>query len=200
VEESVLCGGVLLRLIDTAGIRDTDDPVERLGVERSRKAVADADLALAVVDGSTALTTEDIAALELAARCEKWILVLSKKDLGESSAIGLMGLPSAPAATVTLSSVTGEGIDALEAAVAELFPAGDRQEAGSLPTDAWQEDAVTRALAAIRRAKAAFADGLTPDAILTDAEDALNALGELTGRTAREDIVSTIFSRFCVGK
>ena len=200
VEESVLCGGVLLRLIDTAGIRDTDDPVERLGVERSRKAVADADLALAVVDGSVALTAEDIAALELAARCEKWILVLSKKDLGESSAIGLMGLPSAPAATVTLSSVTGEGIDALEAAVAELFPAGDRQEAGSLLTDARQEDAVTRALAAIRRAKAAFNHGLTPDAILTDAEDALNALGELTGRTAREDIVSTIFSRFCVGK
>ena len=200
VEESVLCGGVLLRLIDTAGIRDTDDPVERLGVERSRKAVADADLALAVVDGSVALTAEDISVLELAARCEKWILVLSKKDLGESSAIGLMGLPSAPAATVTLSSVTGEGIDALETAVAELFPAGDRQEAGSLLTDARQEDAVTRALAAIRRAKAAFADGLTPDAILTDAEDALNALGELTGRTAREDIVSTIFSRFCVGK
>ena len=200
VEESVLCGGVLLRLIDTAGIRDTDDPVERLGVERSRKAVADADLALAVVDGSVALTAEDISALELAARCEKWILVLSKKDLGESSAIGLMGLPSAPAATVTLSSVTGEGIDALEAAVAELFPAGDRQEAGSLLTDARQEDAVTRALAAIRRAKAAFNHGLTPDAILTDAEDALNALGELTGRTAREDIVSTIFSRFCVGK
>ena len=200
VEESVLCGGVLLRLIDTAGIRDTDDPVERLGVERSRKAVTDADLALAVVDGSTALTTEDIAALELAARCEKWILVLSKKDLGESSTIGLMGLPTAPAATVTLSSVTGEGIDALEAAVAELFPAGDRQEAGSLLTDARQEDAVTRALAAIRRAKAAFADGLTPDAILTDAEDALNALGELTGRAVTEDVTDRIFSRFCVGK
>jgi tRNA modification GTPase len=111
-----------------------------------------------------------------------------------------MGLSSAPAATVRISSVTGEGIDYLEAVVAELFPAGNEQNTGSLLTDARQEGAVTRARDAIRRAKAALDAGLTPDAILTDAEDALNAIGELTGRTAREDIVSTIFSRFCVGK
>jgi len=202
VEESVLCGGVLLRLIDTAGIRDTDDPVERLGVERSRKAVADADLALAVVDGSQPLTAEDISVLRLASQCPHWILIRSKSDLWDpkASSMGIVGRGNVPAEEIVLSSVTGEGIDALEAAVAALFPTGSSSDAGSLLTDARQEDAVTRALAAIRRAKAAFADGLTPDAILTDAEDALNALGELTGRTAREDIVNTIFSRFCVGK
>ena len=91
-------------------------------------------------------------------------------------------------------------IDRLEDAVSALFPADSGQDAGSLLTDARQEDAVARALAAIRRAEAAMENGLTPDAILTDAEDALNAIGELTGRTAKEDIVSTIFSRFCVGK
>ena len=99
-----------------------------------------------------------------------------------------------------ISAVTGEGLDRLEDAVTKLFPAGDGADSGSLLTDARQEDAVTRALAAIRRAQASMAAGLTPDAILTDAEEALNAVGELTGHTAREEIVGAIFSRFCVGK
>ena len=91
-------------------------------------------------------------------------------------------------------------MDKLEQAVAALFPAGEADAAGSLLTDAWQEDAVFRARAAIRRGLEALAGGLTPDAVLTDAEEALNAIGELTGRTAREEIVDAIFSRFCVGK
>ena len=202
VEESVLCGGVLLRLIDTAGIRDTEDVVEKIGVERSRAAVESADLVLAVVDGSQKLTAEDIAVLRLASQCEKWILILSKSDLWDpkASSMGIVGHGNVPADEIVLSSVTGEGIDRLEAAVSALFPAGSGEETGSLLTDARQEDAVARALGAIRRAQAAMDAGLTPDAILTDAEDALNAIGELTGRTAKEEIVSTIFSRFCVGK
>ena len=202
VEESVLCGGVLLRLIDTAGIRDTEEVVEKIGVERSRAAVESADLVLAVVDGSQKLTAEDIAVLRLASQCEKWILILSKSDLWDpkASSMGIVGHGNVPADEIVLSSVTGEGIDRLEAAVSALFPAGSGEETGSLLTDARQEDAVARALGAIRRAQAAMDAGLTPDAILTDAEDALNAIGELTGRTAKEEIVSTIFSRFCVGK
>ena len=200
VEESVLCGGVLLRLIDTAGIRDTDDIVEKMGVERSRKALETADLVLAVVDGSEDITAEDLEILSAAAKHDPWVLVLSKKDLGGSPAIGVMGLAHSPAAVVSLSSVTGEGLVELEAAVAALFPAGDAAETGTLLTDQRQEEAVTRARAAIRRAAQALEAGLTPDAILTDAEEALDALGELTGRTAKEEIVSRIFSRFCVGK
>ena len=105
-----------------------------------------------------------------------------------------------PAAAVQLSSVTGEGLDVLEAAVAELFPAGSGEQSGSLLTDQRQEEAVRRAADAIARAEEALESGMTPDAVLTDAEAALDALGELTGRTAREEIVSRIFSRFCVGK
>ena len=199
VEESVLCGGTLLRLIDTAGLRDTEDVVEKMGVERSRAAMQSADLILAVADGAD-FTEDDREILRtVSGQGTPWVLICTKKDLG-GSVPEIADLSSSPAAVIQLSSVTGEGIDRLEAAVAELFPAGNTQDAGSLLTDARQEDAVTRALASIRRAKAAMETGLTPDAILTDAEDALNALGELTGRTAREDIVSTIFSRFCVGK
>ena len=202
VEESVLCGGVLLRLIDTAGIRDTEDVVERKGVERSRKALESADLVLAVVDGSVPLTAEDLEVLRLAAGSPRWIAVFSKCDLWDTKArsMGIVGEGPAPAASVTLSSVTGEGLDSLEKAVSALFPAGDPKEAGSLLTDQRQEDAVRRARDAVRRARTALDSGLTPDAVLTDAEEALDALGELTGRTAKEEIVSRIFSRFCGGK
>ena len=202
VEESVLCGGVLLRLIDTAGIRDTADVVEQMGVERSRKALESADLVLAVVDTSRPFSEEDAALLDLAARQKRWILIGSKSDLS-SAPVPLLTWQSGqtpPAATVVLSSVTGEGLDQLEAAVAALFPAGDPKEAGSLLTDQRQEEAARRARDAVRRAREALESGLTPDAVLTDAEEALDALGELTGRTAREEIVSRIFSRFCVGK
>ena len=201
VEESVLCGGVLLRLIDTAGIRDTEDVVEQKGVERSRKALESADLVLAVVDGSVPLTDEDLEVLRLAAENPRWIAVFSKCDLWDTKAhsVGIIGSP-APAASVTLSSVTGEGLGDLENAVAALFPAGDPKEAGSLLTDQRQEEAARRARDAVRRAKDALENGLTPDAVLTDAEEALDSLGELTGRTAKEAIVSRIFSRFCVGK
>lgn len=202
VEESVLCGGVLLRLIDTAGIRDTEDAVERKGVERSRAALEGADLVLAVVDGSAPATPEDMEVLRLTAGSPRRITVFSKCDLWDAKVLpagvadGGPGLPL----SVAVSSVTGEGLDKLEAAVAALFPAGDPGESGGLLTDQRQEEAARRAREAVRRAGEALAAGLTPDAVLTDVEEALDALGELTGRTAREEIVSRIFSRFCVGK
>ena len=196
VEETVLCGGVALRLIDTAGIRETEDAVEKLGVERSRAAMDSAQLVLAVVDGTQGLTPEDEEILLQTAKCPKWVLVLSKKDLSPATYTGELK----PSAVISLSSTTGEGIDALEAAVAELFPAGNHADAGTLLTDARQEDAVRRAAEAVRRAREALEMGFTPDAILTDAEEALEAIGELTGRTAKEEIVGRIFSRFCVGK
>ena len=202
VEETVLCGDVALRLIDTAGIRDTEDTVEKLGVARSRAAMDSADLVLAVVDGSAPMTQEDLEVLRLASHCPRWIAVFSKCDLWNTKArsVGVIGSVSAPAASVTLSSVTGEGMEDLERAVAELFPAGANADAGALLTDARQEEAALRARRAVVRAREALEAGFTPDAVLTDAEEALEAVGELTGRTAKEEIVERIFSRFCVGK
>ena len=190
VEEKALVGGVLLRLIDTAGLRETDDAVERLGVERSRKAVEQADFILALVDGSRAADAEDDAALALAAASGKpWLLLRTKHDLGGDG--GGDG--------IAVSNITGEGFDALEAAVAKLFPVPPPQS-GTLLTNARQADAVARALTSVRAALSALRGGITPDAVLAEVEAAANALGELTGRTAREDMVSRIFERFCVGK
>lgn len=203
VEELVLCGDVLLRLIDTAGIRNTEDAVEKMGVQRSRAALESAQLALVVVDGTTLpFSDEDLALLDAASKCDHWILVISKQDLLTDHVPDLQlseQLNHPPAAVVYTSSVTEEGLSALESTIAEIFPAA-KSEAGEILTDPRQTDAVTRARDAVRRAYDALRFGLTPDAILTDAEDAMNALGELTGSTAREDIVSAIFSRFCVGK
>ena len=206
VEESAVCGGVLLRLIDTAGIRDTEDVVEQQGVERSQKAMESADL-IFLVDDSMAEEDrdigEDLDLTEAVCRTGKpWIYIASKRDLSGviRTSVGSLDGHISPAASVSLSALTGEGLDELERAVAALFPAGDPQEAGSLLTDQRQEEAAFRARNAVRRAMEALENGLTPDAVLTDAEEALDALGELTGRTAKEEIVSRIFSRFCVGK
>ena len=203
VEESVVCGGVLLRLTDTAGIRATEDTVEKLGVERSRRAVASADLVIVLVDGTGGITAEDQEILTLAQTAPHYIVAMSKSDLlpeGFAHILRQDKNARTPDAFLSLSSVTPGGLDLLEDAVAEIFPAGEPGEAGSLLTDQRQEDAARRALEAVRRALEALESGLTPDAVLTDAEEALDALGELTGRTAREEIVSRIFSRFCVGK
>ena len=211
VEESVLCGGVLLRLIDTAGLRETEDAVEKLGVERSRRAMEEAELILLVRDGAVEACPEnkghweaEAVLLNQVARTGKpWLCVESKCDLTGPHAfsIGLIQKDANnPAACLCVSSVTGYGLDKLENAVAALFPAGDPGEAGSLLTDQRQEEAADRARAAVRRALEALENGLTPDAVLTDAEEALDAIGELTGRTAKEEIVGRIFSRFCVGK
>lgn len=197
IEEKAVVGGVLLRLIDTAGIRDTEDTVERIGVERSRSALNSAQLVLAVVDSSEMLTDEDLDILKAASECEKWILVWSKADLSDGPT-SLM-LTKEPPAQVRVSSVTGEGLSDLERVVAELFPAGE-VPAGLTLTNTRQAEAVERAVKAVGGALEALRLGLTPDAVLTDAEGALNALGELTGRTLREDLVGRIFERFCVGK
>ena len=206
VEEKATVGGVLLRLIDTAGLHETDDLVEQLGVERSKKAVEDADLVLALLDGSAGLpaseerAAEMLAPLALAAKSGKpWLLICTKSDLGG----GLTGVVPdedwrAPEAVISLSSVTHEGFDALEAAIRRLYPAP--KGGAALVTNARQADAIRRALESVRAAKDALQSGMTPDVVLTEVEQAENALGELTGRTAREDMVARIFERFCVGK
>ena len=203
VEESAVVRDVLLRLVDTAGIHDTADTVEQLGVERSRKAAEHADLVIAVVDGVTGPTEADREILELASRAPHWILGASKSDLLPHGFCQILKRPKGlrgPDEYVSFSSVAPGGLRLLEDAIADLFPAGSAAQAGSLLTDQRQEDAARRARDAVRRAKDALENGLTPDAVLTDAEEALDALGELTGRTAKDEIVSRIFARFCVGK
>ena len=193
IEEKLKLGSLTLRLIDTAGIRETDDEVERLGVERSRSAIERAELLIVVVDGSEELTAEDAALLTEAERAPRAVVVLSKKDLSGGITLDTT-LP-----TVNVSSLTGEGIEALENTIAAMFPLPD-VPAGEILTNVRHAEAVGRALDSVRGALEALESGATPDIVLTESEGAMAALGELDGRTVREDVTERIFRRFCVGK
>lgn len=198
VEETCQLGRNLLRLTDTAGLRETGDAVERLGVARSRRAMEEAALILAVVDASREVTAEDVQLLrEVEETGKPWIFVASKKDLVKGSrAIGIVG-GGAPA-SVAVSAKTGEGLDALVREIGALFPAGAEGEV--FFTNARQAAAAREAVRCLGQAVKALEEGMPPDGPLSDVELAMAALGELTGRSVREDVVDRIFSRFCVGK
>ena len=197
VEEKVRIGHVLLRLTDTAGIRQSGDTVEQMGVTRAKEAAQKASLALLVLDGSAALTDEDEEAIETAKNVQNLIVVVNKADLPRRIDIG--ALADRFDNVISLSAKTGEGITTLSDSILALYPAGSTQR-GELLTNARQADAVNRALNAVKSARGSLRIGMTPDVVLTDAEAALCALGELNGKAVREDLVATIFSRFCVGK
>lgn len=194
IEEKLRLGSLTLRLCDTAGIRDSEDAVERLGVHRSREAMERAELVIAVVDGVGDVTDEDMEIIRAAERARKGLVVLSKADLGHVCPPPETSLPC-----VTVSSVTGQGLDELEAAIKALFPL-PQVPAGEILTNARQAEAISRALESMDAAFAAMRDGCTPDIVLTETEEAMSAIGELTGRSVREDVTNRIFERFCVGK
>lgn len=195
VEETVKVGGVKLRLIDTAGIRETTDTVEAIGVERSRKAVEDADMVIFVCDGSKPLTEEDEAIIDLCCERENAVALINKTDLGQVIEPGDLPFMN----VVEICAETGEGLEQFADVVETLFE-GDLPCDGSILTNARQADAIRRAYESMLSALQAMKLGLTPDAALIDVEAAMEAMGEVTGHTVREDITARIFERFCVGK
>ena len=195
VEETVLLGKTKLRLIDSAGIRETSDAVEAIGVERSRKAVENADLVLFVCDGSVPLTEEDREIIRMCQSHQNVIGICNKTDLGRL--VEPCDLPFMY--VINICAKDGTGLDLLAALVDTLFE-GEMPCDGSVLTNARQFDAIRRAGDAIDRALHGLKLGQTPDMVLIDVEEAMEAMGEVTGATVREDITARIFERFCVGK
>lgn len=195
VEETARFGRVLARITDTAGIRQTEDRVEALGVERSRAAAEEADLAIFVCDAAQPLDEEDRRAMAAAREAKQAVAVMNKTDLPQR--VFRVELPFEQIFAV--SALRGEGLDKLCRWIEQRFGT-DLPCDGSILTNTRQAEAVGRAAEAIDRALAAMEAGITPDAVLTELEAALEALGELTGRSVREDITQRIFERFCVGK
>ena len=196
VEESVTLGRHLLRVLDTAGIRDTADTIERIGVERAEQAAHEAELALFVCDASRPLTDSDRRAMDAALDAPHAVALLNKNDL--PAVVQPSDLPFDY--VVSVCARTGAGLDALEQALDMLFPDSSVPCDGSILTNARQASAIARAGRAIEAALDSMRAGLTPDAVLTDVEEAMTAIGEVTGRVMREDITNRIFERFCVGK
>ena len=195
VEETVMLGSTRLRLIDTAGIRDTEDTVEAIGVERSKKAVEEADLVLFVCDGSQPLSEEDESIIDLCTEHPNAVALINKTDLGNAVEPGDLPFMN----VIYICAKDGTGLDQLADVVDTLFE-GNMPCDGSILTNARQFDACRRAYEAMLRSLEGLQLGLTPDAVLTDVEQAMEAMGEVTGATVREDITARIFERFCVGK
>ncbi|MBQ8510144.1 MAG: tRNA uridine-5-carboxymethylaminomethyl(34) synthesis GTPase MnmE [Clostridia bacterium] len=199
IEETVTVGRIQLRLCDTAGLHETDDAVERIGVERSLQALEEAELVLAVFDFSTECDSEDEALLErLASLNVPCIAVCNKSDLPERFG----DLPGERFSAVThMSASTGEGVDDLRAAIEGLFIDGDIDyDRQTTVLNARQYASAARSLEYVQSALNALQGGLTPDTAGLDMESALSELGELDGRKVTEEIVDGIFHHFCVGK
>ena len=198
IEEKLLIGNTLLRIIDTAGVRSTEDAVESLGVMRTFDAVKRSSLVLLVFDGSEVLTQEDFDSLSLIPESVSKILVVNKSDLPQ--ALGDQELSSLGIEYCRICAISGDGLDGLEDLIKKAVPEPANHPAGEIITNARQAEAISRGRDCIFRAIDAIAASVTADAVLTDVEDALKAIGEVTGKEMREDIVARIFERFCVGK
>ena len=198
IEEKILIGGILLRLIDTAGLRKPNDTIEQLGIGRTLDALRDAGLAILVLDGSEPLRDEDYDALRSIPAGLPKLVVINKSDLP----CGMQpdALAKYDINYCRVSALTGAGFDSFDAEIERMFPDLGVQPSGEVITNARQADAISRALNSVCYAISAIEMAVTPDAVLTDIESALATIGEVTGKTMRDDIISRIFERFCVGK
>jgi tRNA modification GTPase len=198
LEETLNLQGIPLVLVDTAGIvAETEDVIEQLGIERSRRALAQADLALLVVDQSKPLTEADRQIARLAAG-KTAILVVNKIDLPRARG----GFDILPEATrVEISALTGEGLEELEEAIVEVVFSGQVLASDEpLVSSPRHKDILKRALDHVVSAQGAHTRGMPTDFVAIDLTSAVNALGEITGETVTEDLLEAIFSEFCVGK
>lgn len=197
VEETVELDGLLLRLSDTAGLRETNDPVEQIGVGRARERLSRAALVLAVFDASQPLSPEDISLVE-SLRDQPALALVNKSDLPPRLDDTL--LRERFDCVLTLSAADPGCLAALSRAIREKAGLLDYDpDAPQLATER-QRDCAVRALAALREAQEALAAGLTLDAVTVSVEAAVQALLELSGQRATEAVVDAVFARFCVGK
>jgi len=192
LEETLNLNGVPLRISDTAGLRETEDEVERIGVARTRDTIAAADLVLLVLDAAFGETPEDTA-LRRSLKTRPHLVVWNKWDLQSQAA-----LPADYG--VAVSALTGWNLDALEAAILQKTLGEGNESESALVTHARHKQALEAATDQISEAALSLHSGLPADFASIDLRGVLNSLGTITGETAAEDVITEIFSRFCIGK
>ncbi|HIR03786.1 MAG TPA: tRNA uridine-5-carboxymethylaminomethyl(34) synthesis GTPase MnmE [Candidatus Scatovicinus merdipullorum] len=197
VEETVLLGNTILRLSDTAGLRDTDNPIEKIGVDKAKERIKSCGLVLAVFDGSSPLEKDDRAMLDLLCDAPA-VAVVNKADKGHQ--IDTAYIAQKVKALVHVSAAKGQGIQALTDAVEAVTGTKDFDPSQAILATERQRAAVEKALCALEEAIGALQAGFTLDAVTVSLEDAISALLTLTGKRVSEAVVETVFSRFCVGK
>jgi tRNA modification GTPase len=199
LSEMINLHGVPVLLTDTAGVRDSVDKVEHLGVERTRRAIADADLVVIVLDGSQPLIREDGEVFNEVAE-SSYIIALNKSDLDSFKSLELDYLNNQPSSVLSVSAKTGAGLDALRAAILEPFATFDTNDTGLLVTDARHFDLLQRTYSALSSSLGLFEQHASEELVLVGLYDGLRFIGEITGETTPDDVLSQIFATFCIGK
>jgi tRNA modification GTPase len=193
VSECAAIGGIPVKLSDTAGIRDSTEHIESLGIERSYQTMADADLTLVVVDLSQPVASEDEALIDRARRQGRWLLVGNKSDLPQAAGT----LDSA----IPVSARTGEGISQLREAILEaIAPRGAFEQETGFITSLRHEQLLRECFQYLQKAHAAVESAIPHEMLLLDLYAALRPIDAITGATTADDILNRIFSTFCIGK
>jgi tRNA modification GTPase len=196
LSESIDIGGVPVILTDTAGLRETSDSVETLGIQRTHRAMGDADLVLLVLDGSRELEPEDCELLKQGADRRR-LVVMNKSDLPSFAPLARC-VPTIDA--INVSARTGEGLPELHAAIIESLNSASVEDSGLLITNARHHDLLRSAKGELEVARDCFRDRHSEELVLAPLHNALKLLGQITGETTTEDILSEIFATFCIGK
>ena len=193
IRETLIIKGVPVSLTDTAGIRATEDVVEVIGVERSKRIMSDADIILVVIDSSSQLTDDDTEILNQAAQFEH-LVIFNKSDLPACQDLKITN-PS-----VEVSAKDGTGIEELKASIIHPFSKVTENASGFLISDARHHDLLNRAAAEIRKSIETISNGESEEITLIGLHNSLRLLGQITGETTTEDMLTRIFSTFCIGK
>jgi len=205
LHERFVISDIPISLIDTAGLRETSDTVESIGVERSKRAMTDADLVIVLLDASESVTEEDLEILDRVNELN-FIVALNKIDKVPSMEIGQLAIGKTSIFAAIrdklnpISAKTREGLDDLREAIIRPFAESDISNAGFLITDARHHDLLVRADDEIMHSLEQFHEKLSEEIVLVGLHNALRYLGEITGETTTEDMLTRIFSTFCIGK
>ena len=196
IEEYVTIKGIPLKLIDTAGIRDTSDVVENIGIEKSKKAIDEAELVLLILDATSDLTAEDRALLDLI-KDKKHIVLINKIDAGSKVSEADLGDDN----IIRISIKNGEGLDLLESKIENMFElCALDSENDVVLTNSRHQALILKAKEGIINALNSAKNGLPLDMLSIDISEAIQKLGEITGETVSEEVISGIFAKFCLGK
>ncbi len=200
IEEFVNIDGITLKLIDTAGIRKTEDKIEEIGVKRALKLSEDADLIIAIFDGSKELDEEDIEILNII-KDKKAIILLNKKDIGDISLEENENLKNSFENIIKISAKTGEGVEELYNKISELFKTNEiTMNDGVIITNIRHKNQIDKAINSVNQAIISNENGLPIDIVSIPIKQILNDLSAITGEDVSEDIINEIFSKFCLGK
>lgn len=197
VEDTVLVGDVILRLSDTAGLRDTDDAVEKIGVDRARKKLSQCGLLLAVFDNSRELDSDDLELIEMS-REVPTVAIINKTDL--QAKLDINKIKSDISNIVYVSAAKGEGREDIINAVEKIAGTQNLNPSEGILSNERQRSNVYNALNSVREAKAAVETGMTFDAVTVSLEDAISELLEMTGEKTSDEVIDRVFHNFCVGK